>query len=127
ADGVRRRGAEAHQYLAGGLGRMIKRVWHGYTTPERADEYERLLRSEVMKEIEGKNIPGLTRFEVLRRSLENETEFVTIMEFDTLESVKTFAGEDYEACYVPDAARAVLKRFDECSQHYELREMRSYI
>jgi Uncharacterized protein conserved in bacteria len=106
---------------------MIKRVWHGYTTPERADEYERLLRSEVMKEIEGKNIPGLRRFEVLRRALEDETEFVTIMEFDSLESVKAFAGEDYEACYVPAAARAVLKRFDQRSQHYELRDVRSYV
>jgi antibiotic biosynthesis monooxygenase (ABM) superfamily enzyme len=106
---------------------MIKRVWHGYTTPERADQYEQLLRSEVMKEIEGKNIPGLRRFGMLRRALEDETEFVTIMEFDSLDSVKAFAGEDYEACYVPDAARAVLKRFDQRSQHYELRDARSYV
>ena len=106
---------------------MIKRVWHGYTTPDRADEYERLLRSEVMKEIEGKKIAGLRRFEVLRRALQDETEFVTIMEFDSLDSVKAFAGEDYEACYVPAAARAVLKRFDQRSQHYELRDVRSYV
>jgi antibiotic biosynthesis monooxygenase (ABM) superfamily enzyme len=105
---------------------MIKRIWHGYTTPERADEYEQLLRSEVMKEIEGKNIPGLRRFEVLRRPLGDEIEFITIMEFETLDSVKAFVGEDYEACYVPAAARAVLKRFDTRSQHYDLRDVRAY-
>ena len=105
---------------------MIKRIWHGYTTPERADEYEALLRSEVMSGIEGKNIPGLRRFEVLRRALADEVEFITIMEFETIDDVKTFAGADYEACYVPDAARAVLKRFDTRSQHYELLEKRSY-
>lgn len=105
---------------------MIKRVWHGYTTSERADEYERLLRSEVMSGIESKNIPGLRRFEVLRRALTDEVEFVTIMEFETIDDVKSFVGEDYEQCYVPDAARAVLKRFDARSQHYELLENRSY-
>lgn len=42
---------------------MIKRIWHGYTAPERADDYE---------------------------------------------------------------ARKILKRFDERSQHYELRDTRSY-
>jgi hypothetical protein len=105
---------------------MIKRIWHGYTTPDRAEDYERVLRSEVMKEIEGKHIAGLRRFEVLRRTLQDETEFVTIMEFETLDDVKVFAGEDYEASYVPEAARAVLKRFDNRSQHYQLLDARSY-
>jgi hypothetical protein len=40
--------------------------------------------------------------------------------------VKAFTGEDHETAYVPDAARKVLKRFDARSQHYELRESRSY-
>ena len=105
---------------------MIKRVWHGYTTPERADDYEALLKAEVIKGIEGKKIPGFHRIEVLRRSLADEVEFVTFMEFETLDSVKAFIGDDYEAAYVPAEARAILKRFDQRSQHYELRETRSY-
>ena len=105
---------------------MIKRIWHGYTTSERADDYEALLKAEVIKGIEGKRIPGFRRIEVLRRPLEDEVEFVTIMEFDALDSVKAFVGEDYEASYVPDEARSILKRFDERSQHYELRDTRSY-
>lgn len=105
---------------------MIKRIWHGYTTSERADEYEALLRAEVIKGIEGKNIPGFRRIDVLRRPLEDEVEFVTIMEFETLDSVRAFVGEDYEQAYVPDEARAILARFDERSQHYEVRDSRSY-
>ena len=106
---------------------MIKRIWHGYTTPESADDYEALLRAEVIKSIEGKAIPGFRRIEVLRRPLGDEVEFITIMEFENLDSVKAFVGEDYEACYVPDEARKILKRFDERSQHYELRDTRSYM
>lgn len=105
---------------------MIKRIWHGYTTPDRADSYEALLKAEVIRGIEGKHIPGFRKIEVLRRPLGDEVEFITIMEFDSIDSVKAFVGEDYEACYVPDAARAILKRFDDRSQHYELRDSRSY-
>jgi len=43
------------------------------------------------------------------------------MEFESLDSVRAFAGEDYEAAVVPPKARAVLSRFDERSQHYEVR------
>jgi hypothetical protein len=53
-------------------------------------------------------------------------EFVTIMRFDSWDAVKRFAGEDYEQAYVPPAAREVLVRFDERSQHYEIRESLEY-
>jgi antibiotic biosynthesis monooxygenase (ABM) superfamily enzyme len=105
---------------------MILRVWHGYTAPENADAYETLLKSEILDGIERKQIPGFRGIELFRRPLGDEVEFVTMMRFDGIENVKAFTGEDYEAAYVPDAARKVLKRFDERSQHYDLREARSY-
>jgi hypothetical protein len=43
------------------------------------------------------------------------------MWFDSLDSVRAFAGEDYEAAVVPFKARALLARLDERSQHYEVR------
>ena len=36
----------------------IKRIWHGWTTPENATAYENLLRDEVFPGIEAKQIPG---------------------------------------------------------------------
>ena len=104
----------------------VKRIWHGWTTGENADTYEKLLREEVSVGIEAMKIAGLRRFEMMRRPHADEVEFVTIMEFDDVDAVKAFVGEDYEGCYVPDAARKVLKRFDERSQHYDLLEARSY-
>ncbi|WP_428696777.1 antibiotic biosynthesis monooxygenase [Stappia sp.] len=104
----------------------VKRVWHGWTTPENADTYEKLLREEVSVGIEAMQISGLRRFEMMRRPLADEVEFVTIMEFDDIDAIKAFVGDDYEKCYVPPAARAVLKRFDELSAHYELLEARTY-
>jgi hypothetical protein len=43
------------------------------------------------------------------------------MWFDTIEAVRTFAGEDYEVAVVPQKARALLSRFDARSQHYEVK------
>ncbi|MBN1121269.1 MAG: antibiotic biosynthesis monooxygenase [Anaerolineae bacterium] len=104
---------------------MISRIWHGYTTPENADTYETLLKEEIFTGIQDRHIRGFQRIQMLRRDLGDEIEFVTIMWFDSLDAVREFAGEDYEAAVVPPKARAVLSRFDARSQHYEVREERS--
>ncbi|WP_437759556.1 antibiotic biosynthesis monooxygenase family protein [Sorangium sp. So ce1389] len=103
---------------------MIRRIWHGWTSPENADTYEALLKTEIFPAILAKRVRGFRRIELLRRPLGDEVEFVTIMWFDSIEAVKAFAGEDHETAYVPAKARAVLARFDARSQHYELREAR---
>jgi hypothetical protein len=43
------------------------------------------------------------------------------MWFDSMEAVRAFAGEDFEVAVVPQQARALLARFDERSQHYEVK------
>ena len=101
---------------------MIGRIWHGYTAPENADIYENLLKEEIFTGIRNRHIPGFQEIQLFRRDLGNEVEFITIMWFDSIEAVKSFAGEDYEAAVVPPNARAILSRFDERSQHYEIRE-----
>jgi len=105
---------------------MIKRIWHGWTTPELADSYFDVLTTQVIPGIEAKGIPGYLGIEVLRRDLESEVEFVTIMRFRSLDDIIAFQGPDYARCYVPDAAQKILKRWDKISQHYEHQHERSY-
>ncbi len=100
---------------------MISRVWHGYTTPENADAYEALLKAEIFTGIQNRQIVGYNGIQLFRRSLEVEVEFITVMWFDSIEAVRTFAGEDYEVAVVPPKARTLLSRFDARSQHYEVR------
>lgn len=100
---------------------MIGRIWHGWTSPENADAYDRLLREEIFIGIGKRQIAGYRGIQLLRRDLGKEVEFVTIMWFDSLDAVRTFAGEDYEVAVVPPSARALLSRFDARSQHYEVR------
>ncbi len=98
---------------------MISRIWHGWTTPDNADAYERIVSAQVLPDIAARRIAGYRGAHLLRRTVGDEVEFVTIMWFDSLDSVKAFMGDDYEVAHVPKQARAVLARFDERSQHYD--------
>ena len=99
---------------------MIQRIWHGYTTPGNAAAYEALLKEEVFAAISEKNIIGFKGLQLLKRTMGDEVEFVTIMSFDSYDAIKQFAGEDYGQSYVPAAARKILSRFDDRAQNYEL-------
>jgi heme-degrading monooxygenase HmoA len=98
---------------------MIAQVWHGWTTRENADTYERHLLDEVLPGIAAKGIPGFWGGFVLRTERESETEFVTLLFFESFDALRRFAGVDYRAAYVPETARRLLSRFDERVEHYE--------
>lgn len=104
---------------------MICRLWRGWTTPENADAYERVVRGEVIPAIEARDIPGFRHIDLMKRDAGDEIEFATLMWFDSLESIKAFIGEDYSVSHVPHAARAVLKRFDSHTAHYEVIDRRT--
>lgn len=57
---------------------------------------------------------------LLRRDVPEGVEFVTVMWFDSLGAVKSFAGEDVEAAVVPPKARELLSRYDARSAHYNV-------
>ncbi len=99
---------------------VIARIWHGWTTPANADAYEELLRTDVLPGIARKEIPGYRGAHLLRHEGDDEVEFVTVLWFESLDAVRDFMGEDYDVAYVPPQARAVLRRFDERSQHYDM-------
>jgi heme-degrading monooxygenase HmoA len=97
---------------------MISRMWHGWTTgASSADAYETLLRNEVLPGIH--RVRGFKGAHLLRRDVKDEVEFVTITWFDSLEAVKQFAGEDYEAAVILPEAHRLLSHFDARSAHYE--------
>ena len=97
----------------------VKRIWRGWTTKENADAYRKVLNGEVRPGIEAKSIPGYQSLELYSRELDEEVEFMTVMTFDSLENIIDLQGEDCERCYLPDAARNVLSRWEVVCLHYE--------
>jgi antibiotic biosynthesis monooxygenase (ABM) superfamily enzyme len=99
---------------------MIMRYWRGWATPENADAYEQVVREQVLPSFAARDLPGYRGSYLLRRQAGEEIEYAVIMTFDSVEAVRAFAGDDYEAAYVPAQVREVLTRFDERSAHYEV-------
>lgn len=96
---------------------MITRMWRGWTRAAEADRYERHYRSEVMDSL--RQVSGFRGARLLRRTVGEETEFVSLTLFDDLDAVRGFAGPDYQTAVVAGEAREVLIRFDERVGHYE--------
>ena len=103
---------------------MICRIWRGWTSPQNADAYERVVRGTVIPDIEATRGEGFRHIDLMRRAEGQEIEFVTIMWFDDIAAVKRFAGDDYEVSHVPAMARAVLAHFDARAAHYEVLDRR---
>lgn len=100
---------------------MVLRIWRGWTSAQNADTYEEIVSREVLPGIAARQVPGYRGAYLLRRRVEDdEVEFATIMSFDSLDAVRSFAGDEYETAYVPPRARAVLARFEERSAHYDV-------
>jgi antibiotic biosynthesis monooxygenase (ABM) superfamily enzyme len=97
---------------------VIARLWRGWTSAENADPYERFLLIALFPSM--RDIPGFRGAEVLRRADGPEVAFVTITRFETLDAVKAFAGDDYETPVLEPEALALLSRYDERAQHFEV-------
>ena len=99
---------------------LIARVWKGWTKSKDADAYEHLLRKVVY--------PGLQKLDgyqggyILRNDSDDETEFVTINLFSSLDSVRAFAGPNYETPVFEPEAKRLLSRIEPIARHYEVRK-----
>jgi hypothetical protein len=100
---------------------MICRMWHGWTTASQADAYDNYLRNDLFPRLQRElGDAGYRGFHVLRLDRESEVEFVTLVWFDSLDAVRSFAGESYAAPVISAKARALLTHYDERVEHFEL-------
>ncbi len=97
---------------------MIARVWHGYTRPEHAEGYESMLKPELLPGIS--KVKGYRGSYLMRRQAGEEIEFITIILWDSLDSVRAMAGPNYETAVIPEERRKYLSRYDATAAHYEI-------
>jgi heme-degrading monooxygenase HmoA len=98
--------------------KMIARIWRGYAKQSHADAYEAMLKPDLLPGLS--NAKGFRGSHLLRRAAGDETEFITIIFWDSIESVKAVAGADYETAVVPEERRQHLSRYDAKAAHYEV-------
>ena len=97
---------------------MIARTWRGWTKPEDAAGYESVFSRIVLPHLD--NVEGCEQAFLFRRDVNDEVEFFVLTLFESIDAVKRFAGEYYEAAVISDQAKEVLKRFEERVTHYEI-------
>jgi len=105
---------------------MVARVWRGYcSTREHADAYEAMLKPELLPGISKKK--GYRGSHLLRRDLGDEIEFMTILIFDALDSIKELTGPDYETAVIPPERKQHLSRYDAKAAHYDVKGINLFI
>jgi len=98
---------------------MVARHWRGWTKVHDAEAYETLLKDRVLPRL--KNIEGYRGGYVLRSDGPEESEFVVVNLFDTLDAVRSFAGPDYTVAVFEPEARRLLSKVEPTAMHYEVR------
>lgn len=109
---------------------MITRIWHGRTKRSDADKYLQFLLGAGTKEY--LETPGNLSAKIWRHKSSEACHFWTVTDWTDLESIRDFAGADYEkAKYYPEDD-GILLEFEEKVLHYECfevsnRRVRGYI
>jgi heme-degrading monooxygenase HmoA len=71
-------------------------------------------------------LPGISKVKgyigsyLLRRNVNDEVEFVTIIFWESVDAIQAVAGKDYETAVIPEERRKYLSRYDAKAAHYEM-------
>jgi heme-degrading monooxygenase HmoA len=80
---------------------------------------EGLLREQVLPGL--RQIDGYRGGYILRHEGNGEVEFVVMNFFESLESVRAFAGPDYTVPVFEPQARRLLSKVEPLARHYEVK------
>lgn len=99
---------------------MIARMWHGIVQQNKSDDYYEILKKT--------GYMGLTATEgnlgvyIMRRDENESTHFMIISLWDSFESIKKFAGENYEKAYYYPEDDKFLKEKEPYVKHWQILE-----
>ena len=96
-------------------------MWRGWTTIIDADAYDSYLKDELFPRLQEQlTDKGYRGYHVLRLDRAQEVEFVTMVWFESLQAVRSFAGENYETPVISERAQRLLSRYQDRCDHYEI-------
>ena len=99
---------------------MIIREWRGRADPARSDAYPKHFRETVVPELRA--VPGFAGAHLARREREGKIEFLVLTRWQSMKSIRAFAGADATKAVVEPGAVAALDEFDATVHHYEVIE-----
>ena len=97
---------------------MIVRSWCASASLTMAGEYPKHLLQVVRPKLE--RLQGFRGLYLLSRQLPNEVEYRVLTLWESMEAIRAFAGESPERAVVEPEAAAVLIRFDQAVEHFDV-------
>jgi len=97
---------------------MIVRMWHGRVPTAKAAAYRQFLNERAIPDY--RSVPGNISVHILERPEGDITHFITMTFWESLDSIRGFAGDAVEvAKYYPED-RDFLLEFEPTVVHYEV-------
>jgi hypothetical protein len=97
---------------------MLARLWSCRALVEKSEDYLKHLRDNVFPQLEG--IEGFRGAYVLERPFDGDAEILVMTLWDSMESIRSFAGDDPTMAVVEDEAKAFMNRFDTTVKHFDI-------
>lgn len=96
---------------------QVVRFWRGYGSAAGVQRYcDEHFKLVVLPQL--RTLQGFVGATLVARTRERDMEVVVTTRWDSIESIREFAGEDYERAVVEPAVRDLLDSFDERVQHF---------
>ncbi len=100
---------------------MIVRVWSGRTSEAKADKYGRFLKEMAYPDYG--HVEGNRGWLLLRRPREDAVEFTFVSLWESMDALRSYAGNAVERPKYYPEDRAALLDLPEHADHYELVDM----
>lgn len=97
--------------------KVITRIWHGTTLPDHADAYLNFLLTKGIKDYEATS--GNLSIQIWRSIEEKEAHFWTVTTWNSMESIKQFAGVDADKAFYYEEDKDFLLEFEPKVRHFE--------
>ena len=97
---------------------MIARTWSAQAIPAQAPAYVNHLKRHVLPAL--KKLDGYSGAMLLERPSSGEVEIIVITFWQSVDSIRGFAGDDAETAVVADEAVPLLTQFAPRVRHYEV-------
>ena len=97
---------------------MILRHWKGIAKAVEADRYAQHLKTVTFPSV--MKIKGFVRGTVTRRDVDTGVEFLVLTEWETVDAIKQFSGEDAELAVVTPLVQAMMASYEKYAIHYQI-------
>ncbi len=97
---------------------MIARIWRCTVHQEKLPQYLEHFQQSVYAEV--KKLKGFKKVKILQRDIDDTVELTVISFWESLDAIRSFAGENVETAVVAPAAQAILLTFETTVTHHKV-------